>query len=222
MFLAKKIKDDDRYKKIIIKYNDKINSGYSLTEYNKFPFLRSYISKEEFNNILDKANIIIYDSKIKKDKFDKVEINIWTYILIILSLVFTLIYIFLFYYIPRTENHYLGKKISGIVFFVAAIILLLGIEIFYSFKTIEEDKNLFYFYKDDLISYFEKVNNKLKNSIIFKFDEFNKNLICYVKIDPNDKINYNNIKDEKEFDEFSYESNKYLNKSNYKINKNEK
>lgn len=222
MFLAKKIKDDDRYKKIIIKYNDKINSGYSLTEYNKFPFLRSYISKEEFNNILDKANIIIYDSKIKKDKFDKVEINIWTYILIILSLVFTLIYIFLFYYIPRTENHYLGKKISGIVFFVAAIILLLGIEIFYSFKTIEEDKNLFYFYKDDLISYFEKVNNKLKNSIIFKFDEFNKNLICYVKIDPNDKINYNNIKDEKEFDEFSYESNKYLNKSNYKMNKNEK
>ena len=222
MFLAKKIKDDDRYKKIIIKYNDKINSGYSLTEYNKFPFLRSYISKEEFNNILDKANIIIYDSKIKKDKFDKVEINIWTYILIILSLVFTLIYIFLFYYIPRTENHYLGKKISGIVFFVAAIILLLGIEIFYSFKTIEEDKNLFYFYKDDLISYFEKVNNKLKNSIIFKFDEFNKNLICYVKIDPNDKINYNNIKDEKEFDEFSYESNKYLNKSDYKMNKNEK
>ena len=220
MFLAKKIKDDDRYKKIIIKYNDKINSGYSLTEYNKFPFLRSYISKEEFNNILDKANIIIYDSKIKKDKFDKVEINIWTYILIILSLVFTLIYIFLFYYIPRTENHYLGKKISGIVFFAAAIILLLGIEIFYSFKTIEEDKNLFYFYKDDLISYFEKVNNKLKNSIIFKFDEFNKNLI--IKIDPNDKINYNNIKEEKEFDEFSYESNKYLNKSNYKMNKNEK
>ena len=51
MFFPKKIKEDEHYKKIIIKYNDKTSSRYSLKTYNKYPFLRSYISKEKFNEI---------------------------------------------------------------------------------------------------------------------------------------------------------------------------
>ena len=187
MFYPKKIKEDDRYKKIIIKYSDKISSRYSLKTYNKYPFLRNYISKEKFNEILDKANIIIYDAKIKKAEFDKVEISNWVYFLIITSFIFTIFYIFLFYYSPRVEKNQNILKIFGVVFFCGALLLLLVVEGFFSFRKLEGDKTLFDFYKDDLINYFERVNDEWKDFIIFKFDERNKNIICYIKIDPNDK-----------------------------------
>ena len=59
----------NNYKKIIIKYDDKITSTYSLNTYNEYPFLQEYISKQNFIEILDKANIIIYSAKMKKAKF---------------------------------------------------------------------------------------------------------------------------------------------------------
>ena len=186
MFFPKKLKEDDRYKKIIIKYSDKTSSRYSLKTYNKYPFLRNYISKEKFNEILDKANIIIYDAKIKKAKFDKVEINNWVYFLILISFIFIVLYIFLFYYSPRVENSQTIMKIFGTVFFLGALILLLVIEGYYSFRRLEGDKALYDFYKDDIINYIEKVNDEWKDLIIFKFDERNKNIICYIKVDPND------------------------------------
>ena len=48
----------NRYKKIIIKYDDKITFTYSFNTYNEYPFLKNFISKENFFEILDKANII--------------------------------------------------------------------------------------------------------------------------------------------------------------------
>ena len=186
MFFPKKLKEDDRYKKIIIKYNDKLSIPYSLKTYNKYPFLRNYISKEKFNEILDKANIIIYDSKIKKAKFDKVEISNWVYMLISISFIFIICYIILFFYSPRVENNQSIMKIIGTLFFFGALLLLFVIEVYYSFRKLEGDKTLYYFYKDEIINYIEKVNDEWKDFIIFKFDERNKYIICYIKIDPND------------------------------------
>jgi hypothetical protein len=206
MFFPKKIKEDDRYKKIIIKYNDKTSSRYSLKTYNKYPFLRNYISKEKFNEILDKANIIIYDAKIKKAKFDKVEISSWVYFLIIISFIFIVLYIILFFYSPRVEKNQNIMKIFGVIFFFGALLSLLVIEGYYSFKRLEGDKTLYDFYKDDIINYIEKVNDEWKDFIIFKFDERSKNIICYIKVDPNDT----NV-DKNEIDK------KSLNKSNSRI-----
>ena len=186
MFFPKKLKEDDRYKKIIIKYNDKESTRYSLKTYNKYPFLRNYISKEKFNEILDKANIIIYDAKIKKAKFDKVEISNWVYMLISISFIFIICYIILFFYSPRVENNQRIMTIFGILFFCGALLLLFVVEGYYSFRKLEGDKTLYYFYKDEIINYIEKVNDEWKDFIIFKFDERNKNIICYIKIDPND------------------------------------
>ena len=187
MLFPKKLKEDDRYKKIIIKYNDKTSSRYSLKTYNKYPFLRNYISKEKFNEILDKANIIIYDAKIKKAKFDKVEIGSWVYFLIIISFIFIVLYIILFFYSPRVEKNQNIMKIFGVFFFLGALLLLLVIEGNYSFRSLEGDKTLYDFYNDDMTNYIEKVNDEWKDFIFFKFDERNKNIICYIKIDPNDK-----------------------------------
>ena len=206
MFFPKKIKEDDRYKKIIIKYNDKTSSRYSLKTYNKYPFLRNYISKEKFNEILDKANIIIYDAKIKKAKFDKVEIGSWVYFLILISFIFIILYIFLFFYSPRVEKNQNIMKIFGVIFFFGALLSLLVIEGYYSFKRLEGDKTLYDFYKDDIINYIEKVNDEWKDFIIFKFDERSKNILCYIKVDPNDT----NV-DKNEIDK------KSLNKSNSRI-----
>ena len=186
MYFPKKLKEDDRYKKIIIKYNEKEATRYSLKTYNKYPFLRNYISKEKFNEILDNANIIIYDAKIKKATFDKVEISNWVYMLIAISFMFTISYIVLFFYCPRVEKNQNIMKLFGTLFFFVALVLLFVVEGYYSFRKLEGDKTLYYFYKEDMINYIEKVNDEWKDTIIFKFDERNKNIICYIKIDPND------------------------------------
>jgi len=184
MFFPKKLKEDERYKKIIIKYDDKTSIPYSLKTYNKYPFLRNYISKEKFNEILDKANIIIYDAKIKKAQFDKVEISNWVYLFYIISFILITCFIFLFFHCPRTEKNQFLMKMIGTVFFFGALILLLIVEGYYSFRNLEGDKTLYDFYKDDIINYIEKVNNEWKDIIIFKYDEKNKNIICHIKIDP--------------------------------------
>ena len=71
MFLPKKNIEEADYRRIIIRYDEKITLFYSFKTYNKYPFLQNYIKKKDFNNILDKANIIIYDAKIKKKNLIK-------------------------------------------------------------------------------------------------------------------------------------------------------
>ena len=187
----------NNYKKIIIKYDDKITSTYSLNTYNEYPFLQEYISKQNFIEILDKANIIIYSAKMKKAKFDKVEVNKITYILVFISVIFIIIYIFLFYYAPRVSINNSKLKVSGIIFFCLAVIIIIGIELFFSFSKIHGDKTLFYFYKKDMLNYIDNLNKKWKNVMFFKFDKSNKNIICFVKINKdyneNDDYSENNI-----------------------------
>ena len=189
------IKKDDTnsYKKLIIKYDDKITSTYSLNTYNEYPFLKNIVSKNKFTEILDKANILIYSAKMKKAKFDKVEISKITYVLIFISFVFTIIYIFLFYYIPRVNKDTKIMKTIGIIFFILSLIILIGIEIFFITQKVQGDKTLYYFYKKDMKLYIEELNKKWKNVMFFKFDKINKNIICYVKVnkdnDEDDNIN---------------------------------
>ena len=192
-----KKEEKNRYKKIIIKYDDKITFTYSLNTYNEHPFLEEYISKEKFVEILDKANIIIYSAKMKKAKYDKVDVSQITYFLIFISLLFTVIYIFLFYYSPRIMAKNSKLKISGIIFFCLAIIILVGLELFFSMSKIHGDKTLFHFYKNDIQIYIDELNKKWKNIMFFKFDKFTKNIICFVKINKDnneeDETTDNNI-----------------------------
>ena len=191
MFFSKKKTEEENYKKIVIKYDEKTTSRYSIKTYNKYPFLANYIKKNEFNNILDKANIIIYDAKMKKAKFDKVIISNLTYLLIIVALLFTLIFTLLFYYAPRTEENKTTLKALGIIFFCASIIILLGLEGYNIFHKISGDKTLFDFYRDDIIKYLNEVNKEWKDQIIFNFDEKTKNLICKVKIGDKNSMDSN-------------------------------
>jgi hypothetical protein len=191
MFFSKKKTEEENYKKIVIKYDEKTTSRYSIKTYNKYPFLANYIKKNEFNNILDKANIIIYDAKMKKAKFDKVIISNLTYLLIIVALLFTLIFTLLFYYAPRTKENRTTMKALGIIFFCASIIILLGLEGYNIFHKISGDKTLFDFYRDDIIKYLNEVNKEWKDLIIFNFDEKTKNLICKVKIGDKNSMDCN-------------------------------
>ena len=196
MNIETKKKVNNRYKKIIIKYDDKITSTYSLNTYNEHPFLKDFIPKNQFNDILDKANIIIYDAKMKKAKYDKVGVNKITYILIFISFLFTLIYILLFYFAPRVETKQNKLKIVGIIFFSLSLAILISIELFFSLQTIHGDKALFEFYKEEIQNYIDKLNKEWENVMFFKYDKFNKNIICFVKInkDSND-TNDSSMKD---------------------------
>ena len=170
------------YKKVVIKYDDKTSSTYSLNTYNEHPFLKNFIPKNQFNEILDKANIIIYDGKLKKAKFDKVEINTIAYILIFISFIFTLIYILLMYYAPRKESNQNALKIFGIIFFCLSIAILFGVSIFFSLQPLKGDKALYQFYKKEMYNYIDQLNKKWENVMIFKYEKSTKNIICLVKV----------------------------------------
>ena len=191
--------------KIVIQYNDRDYERYSLKTYFKYPFLKAYISEEKFTDILDKANIIINDSKLKKTKFDKIEINNWIYVLIALALIFLVIYICLFYYIPRTEKNHNAMRICGIIFFFLSIIILFIVEGHNSLRTIESNKTLFDFYKDDMINHIKKINDEYKDSMIFEFDKKNNNIICHVKPKGKDS----NQKNDKKFHRNNEKRNTY-------------
>ena len=186
---------DIQYKKIIIEYNEKENARYSFKAYYKYPFLKSYISKAKFRDILDHANIIIYDSKMKKAKYDKLEINKCINILFIIAIFFIFIYTNLLYFMLAEEKIQIHIMTGGVFcFFISAIILFI-IEGYNSLRKVEGNKTLYEFFKYDMINYIEKLNNKYKEDMNFKFDQNNKNIICFVRLYQKDTNNNNKLGD---------------------------
>ena len=194
MSSTKKIKDT-QYKKIIIKYNERNKSGYSFKTYNKYPFLKAYISKEKFRHILDQANIIIYDSKIKKAKFDKMYIHKCINILFVIVIFFMGIYVPILFYLNEFPEQLQNKYMNiGFSCSFISIIILFIIEGYNSLRKIEGSKTLYEFFRDDIINYIEKLNNEYKEAMIFKFDQINKNIICFIRLEQKDNDNNNNKK----------------------------
>ena len=196
MLVQKGSEKEVQYKKIVIEYDEKVSMRYSFKTYNKYyRFLINIITKEEFNKIIDKLNIIIYDGKLEKAKFDKLEKNMFIYtIFILLSLILALAYIFLFYFSPRNEKNHKKLRTSGIVFFCTSIFILICLEIYNSSRKIQGDKTLLEFYKDNIIKYINDQNIIWKDKLIFKFDEKKKNIICFIKFEgKNSNIDSNNI-----------------------------
>ena len=182
MLLEKKPKEEANYKSIIIEYDKKISSIYPLNVYNNYPFLKKYITKEEFNIIIDNVNIIIYDSKIKKEKFDRIKISSSTYALFLLSLALTTGHLIFFYYAPRKEKNQILLIVFGIIFLFLACSVLLLVEVFHINRKIQGEKTLCEFYVNDIKNYLEKVNQILKDKLNFYYDEKTKNIVCYIKI----------------------------------------
>ena len=174
-----------QYKKIIIEYDNKITLRYPFKVYKKNPILKNVISKENFFDIIDKANIILCDAKMKKAKFDKVEINIFTYLIFLMSFIFTIIYIITFYYSPRAKDIQIRLKNCGIIFFSISLFVLFCTEMFFSLRKIKGDQNLLYFYRNEMINYLNSVNEIWKGKMIFSFDENTKNITCHLIIDEN-------------------------------------
>jgi hypothetical protein len=174
-----------QYKKIIIEYDNKITLRYPFKVYKKNPILKNVISKENFFDIIDKANIILCDAKMKKAKFDKVEINIFTYLIFLLSFIFTIIYIITFYYSPRAKDIQIRLKNCGIIFFSISLFVLFCTEMFFSLRKMKGDQNLLYFYRNEMINYLNSVNEIWKGKMIFSFDENTKNITCHLIIDEN-------------------------------------
>jgi hypothetical protein len=182
MLLENKPKEEANYKRIIIELDKKISSIYPLSIYNNYPFLKKYITKEEFNKIIDNVNIIIYDSKIKKEKFDTIKISFETYALFLLSLILTIGHLILFYYAPRNRKNQILLKVFGIIFLFLACSVLIFIEFFHISRTIQGEKSLYEFYVNDVKKYLEKVNRIWKDKLIFYYDEKTKNIICYIYV----------------------------------------
>ena len=176
--------------------------------------MRKYIiTKEKFNKIIDKANIIISDAKLRKSKYDKLDINKYIYGLFLLTLIFTLIYIFLFYSSPRSEKNQNKLKIFGILFFCLSIIILFFIETINFRSSFNGERSLFEFYKYEMLDYVNNLNKYWKNKMIFNLDENTKDIICNVKVDENyskNIENFSNRKNEEDIDSSSIPSKKVV------------
>lgn len=190
--ISKQTIDEDLYKKVIIKYDEKLTCRYSLKGYNKYPFLKYIITKEKFIKIIDKANIIISDAKMRKSKYDKVEISKAIYGLFLLTFIFTIIYIFLFYYSPRAERNQNKLKIFGIIFFCIPVAILSFMASSNFRRAITGDRPLIEFYKLEMINYIRNLNQQYKDKLIFNLDENTKDIICNVKVDENYSKNSEN------------------------------
>ena len=82
----------------------------------------------------------------------------------------------------------------GVFCFFISVIILFIIEGYNSLRKVEGSKTLFEFFRDDMINYIEKLNNEYKEDMIFKFDQNNKNIICFVRLEKKDILNNNNKK----------------------------
>ena len=104
------------------------------------------------------------------------------YGLFLLTLIFTIIYICLFYYSPRNEKNQNKLKIFGIVFFCLSNIILFFIETIIFRSPINGDKSFFEFYKYEMLDNVNNLNKYWKNKMIFNLDKNTKDIICNVKL----------------------------------------
>ena len=72
--------------------------------------LGQFITKDNFDYILTEAEKIVCDCTVRKEKYERLSIKSWIYILGIASVISLIIFFIVLYYGPRYEN---GKTLNG-------------------------------------------------------------------------------------------------------------
>ena len=157
--------------------------------------LPSYISRKKFDDILTECEKVVCKSHVNKIIFEKQELKMWIYIMIIISIIVFLISLSILFY----SNRYRHKKnlyLIAIYFAIFGLFILI-IVLFYNFfstKITGKDINDFVF--EDLNKYLESINKQFNKKIIFNYNKEKKTIIMTI---PNklDKEKYTKIKFDK-------------------------
>ncbi len=138
--------------------------------------LGQFITKENFDYILTEAEKIVCDCTVRKEKYERLSIKSWVYILGIASIISFIIFFIILYYGPRYEN---GKTLNwiSISFGIFALLIILALMLFNLLKRKTYGKTIDDFIYEQLTKYFARIQNQLSENIYFKYDKKKKALI---------------------------------------------
>ena len=138
--------------------------------------LGQFITKENFDYILTEAEKIVCDCTVRKEKYERLSIKSWVYILGIASIISFIIFFIILYNGPRYEN---GKTLNwiSISFGIFALLIILVLMLFNLLKRKTYGKTIDDFIYDQLTKYFARIQNQLSENIYFKYDKKKKALI---------------------------------------------
>ena len=169
------------------------NNDYIFTRNTYNPHLLSpYITKTDYNKIIDNAEKVISQSMISKRKYEEVKVPRFVYILFFSAIISFIIYMLTLYYAPRRSN---GKTLYtiSIIFAVIGICIAIGLSVYNICRKIRSGKDLNDFVESDLNLFFGKVNENGSRNVKFQYNKDKKVIECvvYNKDDMEGKWNMN-------------------------------
>ena len=141
--------------------------------------LCSYISRKDFDDILTESEKVVCKSHINKLRFEKQELKIWIYIMIIISIIAFIISLSILFYSPGYRDK---KNLDLIAIYLAIFgLFILVVVLFYnifSSKISGKDINDFIF--EGLNNYLESINKKFNKKIVFRYNKRKKEIILSI------------------------------------------
>ena len=132
--------------------------------------LPSYISRKKFDDILTECEKVVCKSHVNKTIFEKQELKMWIYIMIIISIIVFLISLSILFY----SNRYRHKKnlyLIAIYFAIFGLFILIIVLFYNCFSTKITGKDINDFVFEDLNKYLESINKQFNKKIIFNYDK---------------------------------------------------
>ena len=85
-------------------------------------YLSNLITRKEYDNIITEAEKIMCYSSIKKQQYEKIEINLWINLLLLLSIVFFILFMIFLSFAPREKKHNKTLYYISIVFVILSLL----------------------------------------------------------------------------------------------------
>jgi len=160
-------------------------------------YLSNLISRKQYDDIITEAEKIMCFSAIKKQQFEKVEINLWINLLLFFTIILFFLYMIFLSIAPRQKKHNKTLYYFSIGFVSLGIIFLIIVEIYNNVKKVKRGKTLNDFIINDMKKYCNNVNKKINENLNFYYDYDEEILICEIKLKDNQDFNLINEKENK-------------------------
>lgn len=211
------MKNKEKYNSLTIKIIP--NEFFFEQNTYKKEILKNDLTRREYDSIIEKANLILNQSKIKKKNYEKIRTEKWVFFISFFVIIFFLVYIITLFYWPRRHNGYNLKNI-GLTTSVLGLFLLIIIELYNLCYGLKKKKELKEFYYEPLMDFLYNLNKEYNGNIFFEFNFEEKELICYslknIFREEEQKKGRNKLPKMKEYED---SSNCYSNNSNGPLNK---
>ena len=190
-----KLSLNENSQQIIIKLDSEEIFFFEHNTYNPL-LLSEIITRKKYDEIINGAEKVLCEAFVKKEKYEKIYINVFIYIIYVFIIILFFIYFLLLYFSIRKKN---GKKYlkSGLIIAFVGLLLLLFLFLYNILRKQTLGKATEEFVIQDLDNYCLNINKNINENIKFFYNKFNKTLVCEIlipKINNNPLLEANNNK----------------------------